>query len=82
MAEPDHPNISMTLWRTVADHGSKVYYFESVLMPTVIWANLEKIDFKEGSGVRRIAIDPGMVLSGDVSAKFKPAVPFPWLAGE
>jgi choloylglycine hydrolase len=82
MADPDHPNISMTLWRTVANHGAKIYYFESVLMPTVIWADLKKIDFKEGSGPRKIAIDPGTPLTGDVSAKFEPAEPFSWLAGE
>jgi penicillin V acylase-like amidase (Ntn superfamily) len=79
MEDPEHPNIAMTLWRTVADQGAKVYYFESVLMPTVIWADLKKIDFKEGSGVRKIAIEPETRLAGDISAKFEPAEPFDWL---
>ncbi|MEM8681053.1 MAG: linear amide C-N hydrolase [Planctomycetota bacterium] len=79
MADPDHPNISMTLWRTVADHGAETYYFESVLMPTVIWADLTKIDFKEGSKPRKIAIERGATLAGDVSDKFEPAKPFEWL---
>lgn len=82
MTDPDHPNISMTLWRTVADHGAKVYYFESVLMPTVIWADLKKIDFKKSSRPRKIAIERDTALAGDVSAKFEKAEPFEWLKGK
>ena len=72
----------MTLWRTVADHGAQTYYFESVLMPTVIWADLTKIDFKEGSQPRRIAIERSVGLAGDISDKFEPAEPFKWLGEE
>jgi len=79
MEDPAHPNIAMTLWLTVADHGAKVYYFESVLMPAVMWADLKKIDFKEGSGSRKIVIEPETALAGDVSAKFEPSEPFKWL---
>ncbi len=82
LADPDHPNIAMTLWRTVADHGTKVYYFESVLMPTVIWVHLKRIDFKEGSGAKKIAIQPDTALAGEVSGKFQPAKPFKWLTTE
>lgn len=82
MADPDHPNISMTLWRTVADHGSKVFYFESVLSPTVIWVDLNKIDFEAGSGARRVPIEADSTLAGEISAQFEPAEPFPWLTGE
>ncbi len=78
LADPDHPGVS-TLWRTVADHSAKVYYFESVLIPAVFWVDLKKIDFKKGSGAKKIAIESGKALAGDVSAKFKPAKPFKWL---
>ena len=80
MADPDHPNISMTLWRTVADHGAKVYYFESVLIPSVLWVDLKKVDLKKGSGARSIAIKPESALEGDVSSKLEKAKPFKWLA--
>lgn len=76
MNNPNHPNLSMTLWRTVADHGARVYYFESALMPSLLWVDLNKVDFK--SGVSTIAIDPDKVLAGDVSEKFKTAKPFSW----
>ena len=78
MADPNHPNISMTLWRTVADQGTKVYYFESAILPALLWVDLKKIDFNEGSSARTIPINTNSPL-GDVTAKFKPAEPFKWL---
>lgn len=82
MADPNHPNISMTLWRTVADQGAKIYYFESAIMPAVFWVDLNKVDFKKGSGAREIAIEPETSLAGEVSAKFEPAEAFKWLTTE
>ena len=35
-ADPDHPNIAPTYWRSVLDHTRKNYYFESVLSPYVV----------------------------------------------
>jgi len=79
MEDPVHPNISMTLWRTVADQGAKVYYFESAIMPAVFWVDLKKVDFKQSSGAREIKIVPESVLAGEISSKFAPAKPFKWL---
>jgi penicillin V acylase-like amidase (Ntn superfamily) len=79
MADPERPNISMTLWRTVADQAAKVYYFETALMPAVMWVDLNKIDFKKSSEVRKIPIDAKTSLAGEVSAKFEPAEPFKWI---
>jgi penicillin V acylase-like amidase (Ntn superfamily) len=79
MEDPNHPNISMTLWRSVADHGAKVYYFESTIMPSVLWVDLSKVDFKKDSGTRKIAIEYEPALAGEVSAEFEPAKPFEWL---
>jgi penicillin V acylase-like amidase (Ntn superfamily) len=80
MADPNQPNISMTLWRSVADQGTKVYYFESAILPALLWVDLKKIDFKEGSGARTIPINTDTPL-GDVTSKFKPSEPFKWLGG-
>ena len=33
MEDSEHPNISSTLWRTIADHHAKRYYFESTIKP-------------------------------------------------
>mgnify|MGYP001819829660 CR=1 FL=1 len=82
MQDPDRPNIAMTLWRTVADHANLTYYFESVLNPSVLWVDLNNIDFGEGSGARTIALGRESRLAGEVSAEFEPAEPFEWISGE
>ena len=79
MADPERPNIAMTLWRTVADQEAKVYYFESVIFPAVSWVDLTKVDLGEGATPKVIRIERGQAISGDVSGAFKPAIPFKWL---
>lgn len=79
MADPSRPNIAPTLWRSVLDQEAKVYYFETALMPAVMWVDLKKIDFQKGSGVRNIPIDAKTTLTGEVSSKFAPAEPFKWM---
>jgi len=78
MKDPNHPNLSLTLWRTVANHGKKVFYFDSATMPAVCWVDLKKVDLKKGASARTIAIDPEMALAGEVSAKFALAEPIKW----
>lgn len=77
---PDMPNLSTTRWRTVADQKSRVYYVESALSPNAFWVDLTKIDFAEGSGTRKLdlGIDMTNLQSGEVSAKFTKAEPFPF----
>lgn len=82
MEDPDQPNISMTLWRTVADHENKTWYFESALNPYVLWVDLNGIDFAEGSGARTIPLGRETRLAGEVSADFEPAEPIVWMSGE
>ncbi len=79
MADPDRPNIAMTLWRTVADQKAKVYYFESVIFPAVSWVDMNKVDLAEGATPKVIRIERGQAISGDVSGAFKPSEPFKWL---
>jgi len=79
MSDPEKPNLAMTLWRSVLDQGAKVYYFETALMPAVMWVDLNKLDFTKGPGVRKIPIDAKTALAGEVSAQFAPAEPFKWV---
>lgn len=74
-ADPDHPNIAPTYWRSVLDHSRKHYYFESALSPFVVMVDLNTIDFSPGSGVRRVALegDDGFTLQGEINAAFQPA---------
>jgi penicillin V acylase-like amidase (Ntn superfamily) len=79
MADPDRPNISSTLWRTVIDHDAKRYYFESAILPAVFWVDLNKVDVKPGAKVKMIPIERGKPMAGEVSEHFKEAEPFKWL---
>ena len=79
MEDPEHPNISMTLWRSVADHENLTFFFDSVVSPYISHINLNKVDMSEGSGTRTISLGRGIWLQGEVSGEFKEAEPFPWL---
>ncbi|MGY4712586.1 linear amide C-N hydrolase [Mycolicibacterium sp. CBM1] len=80
MSDPDKPNISSTLWRTVSDQEARRYYFDSVLDPSVIWVDLNKVDLSPGAKPMKLELPGSDTLSGDVSARFTPAEPFPFLA--
>ncbi|HEY9214189.1 MAG TPA: linear amide C-N hydrolase [Ancylobacter sp.] len=79
---PDQPNISSTIWRTVADQKNRVYYFDSATRPNTFWVDLAKVDLKAGAPVRKLTIAQGEVFSGEVSADFKDAAPFAFLPGK
>lgn len=76
---PSMPNISSTRWRTVVDHKSLQYFFESAVSPNIFWVDLNKIDFApSGNKTRKLDLGPNqsIVYSGEASEQFKPATPF------
>ena len=82
ISTPDKPNISSTIWRTVADQKNRVYYYEDTFGPGVVWVKLDQIDFKAGSGVRKLPLHGNPDLSGDQTKHFEKAAPFVFLAPE
>jgi penicillin V acylase-like amidase (Ntn superfamily) len=82
ISTPNQPNISSTLWRTVSDQKNRVYYFESTSSPSILWVKLDKLDFKPGSGVRKLTLVGNPDLGGDQTANFKKAEAFKFLAPE
>jgi len=59
ISTPGQPNISSTLWRTVAQQRRKLYFFESALTPNTFWVNLNEIDFSAGTGkVMKLDLGP------------------------
>jgi penicillin V acylase-like amidase (Ntn superfamily) len=80
MSDPDKPNISSTLWRSVIDHDAKRYYFDSVINPSVIWVDLDKVNLNPGAKPMKLKLGVPGNLGGDVSSKFEPAKPFKFLA--
>ncbi|WP_435009457.1 linear amide C-N hydrolase [Tundrisphaera lichenicola] len=70
------PNVSTTLWRTVADLTHGVYYFESTTSPNVIWARLSELDLSPDRPVLKLDLANQPELVGDVTAEFRPFRPF------
>ncbi len=80
ISTPDQPNISSTIWRTVSNQKNRVYYFENTASPSLVWVKFDKIDFKEGSGTRKLTLVGKPDLGGDQTANFEKAEPFKFLA--
>jgi penicillin V acylase-like amidase (Ntn superfamily) len=76
---PDQPNISSTIWRTVADQTDRIFYFDSATRPNTFWVAFDKVDFRPGAPVKKLTIQHGEVFSGEVSGAFKEAEPFKFL---
>ena len=76
---PGHPNISSTIWRTIADQKNKVLYFDSATSPNTFWVPLADLDFSEGAPVRKLTVDGGKVYGGNAAAHFEISDPFIFL---
>lgn len=76
ISSPTEPNISSTRWRSVADHKSLRYYFETVFTPNTFWVELSQADFRPGQPVRKLALDKNQTYAGNTIKQFKKAAPF------
>jgi len=68
-----------TLWRSVADHDAKTYYFDSAISPSVFWIDLKKVDLKPGAKAKTLKISKDNPLAGEVSSQLQEAEPFEFL---
>ena len=73
---PGQPNIADTLWLTVADQKNRVYYYQDTKSPSVVWADMKRLDFREGSGARKLQLAGKPDVGGDQTANFRPAEVF------
>lgn len=70
--DPRRPNISMTIWRTLADLDNRVYAFESSFRPDLVWTHVD--DFAFDRTLRLDLTEPGLV--GNVGDRYRPHDPF------
>lgn len=80
IADPDRPNISTTIWRTVTDLSNGVLYYDSVFSPQVFWVDTKKLKFEAGEPVRKLNVVGNFDLMGEVSDKFEKTEMFKFLA--
>lgn len=72
--DPQRPNISMTIWRTLTDLTEGLYMFESSFSPNIVWTRSADLDF---STCRRLDLSkPGLL--GNVSSAFTDAAEPPF----
>lgn len=74
------PNVSSTIWLTVADQKNRVYYYHDTNGPGALWVKLGGIDFSDGSGVRKLSLAGKPDMAGDQTASFVRSTPFRFLA--
>jgi choloylglycine hydrolase len=79
---PGQPNISSTIWRTVADQKNKVLFFDSATSPNTFWVPLADLDFSKGAPVKTLTVSGGKVYGGNAAARFETAQPFPFLPAD
>lgn len=82
IGEPDRPNASSTLWRTITDLSNGVLYFDSVFSPQVFWLETKKLNFKAGEPVRKLTVVDNFDLAGEVSGKLRKADMFRFVGPE
>ena len=80
ISTPGQPNISSTLWRTLADHKHRTYFFDSATSPNAFWAPLEDLDLAEGAPVKKLPLAGGETYSGNAAGDFVAAAPFAFFA--
>jgi len=76
ISNPDQPHISSTRWRVVADQKHRVYFFENVLTPNVVWVDLKAVDFSPAAPVKKLELDDGQVYAGHALDNFIATEPF------
>ncbi len=78
-SDPERPNISPTIWRTITDLTNGVIYYDGVLSPQVFWVDTKKLKFDEGETISKLTIVDNFDLMGEVSGKFEKAEMFKFL---
>lgn len=82
IADPERPNVSTTVWRTVADLNRGVLYFDSVFSPNVFWVETNEMNFDADQPVRKLTLVDNFEHGGDESKNFEEAEMFEFLGPE
>lgn len=76
---PGQPNISSTIWRSIADQKNLTYFFDSATSPNTFWVAMDKLNLKPGAPVKKLTLQNGAIFAGEASAHFVEAKPFAFL---
>ncbi|CAM5223663.1 linear amide C-N hydrolase [Alishewanella longhuensis] len=76
IATAEQPHLSNTRWRVVADQKHKIYFFENVLTPNVVWVDFNNVDFSSSAPVKKLALASGEIYAGAANSYFENCPPF------
>jgi choloylglycine hydrolase len=79
IADPERPNVSTTIWRTVTDLSNRVLYYDSVFSGQVFWIDVKKINFDADQPVRKLTVIDNFDLMGEVSDEAEEAEMFEFI---
>ena len=79
IADPERPNVSATIWRTITDLTHGVLYYDGVQSPQVFWLETKKLKFDPAAGVRKLTVVDNFDLMGEVSGELAQAEMFRFL---
>ena len=79
IADPERPNVSTTIWRTVTDLSNKVLYYDSVFSAQVFWIDVKEINFDADQPVRKLTVIDNFDLMGEVSDEAEEAEMFKFI---
>lgn len=79
IADPERPNVSTTIWRTITDLSNGVLYYDGVMSPQVFWLDTKKLKFDADEPVRKLTVVGNFDLMGEVSDKLERAEMFKFL---
>lgn len=65
--EPGKPDASQTIWQVVLDLTHKRYVFESTTRPGIVWVDLDKMSFAEGTKVLKLDLVSKLALEGGLA---------------
>jgi choloylglycine hydrolase len=82
IADPERPNVSTTIWRTVTDLSNGMLFYDGVFSPQVFWIDTKKLNFAAGQPVLKLTVVDNFDLMGDVSGKFEKTEMFKFLGPE
>ena len=67
------PNISPTIWQSIADNANKIYYYQQTNLPSGVWVDFKDLDFSNGALVMKVTLQDNDKLAGNIKDAFSKA---------
>lgn len=76
VADPQRPNISTTIWRTVYSLNRATLFYDSTMSANTFWVHYDQLDYSPKAGVKELKLVGNYEIVGDATSQFKPAKMF------